>query len=68
MKSILLSGGIQTFISVTESELISTHGGNVIKKEDLSEREQVIAHGLVRKGVFERRIRDGKTYYTSNKI
>lgn len=66
MRLILTAGGINTFINVRESKFLETHDTMPIHKKDLTEREKLIATQLCRKGVLNRHIRGGNTFYTLN--
>lgn len=66
MRTVLVSGGIETFVTVRESKWLDSHSDDRVYKTDLTEREQLIAQQLVRKGVLNRHVREGKTYYTRN--
>ena len=66
MRTVLVSGGIETFTTVRESKWLDDNAGDRVYKEELSEREKLVAQQLVRKGVLNRHVREGKTYYTRN--
>ena len=69
MKSVVIKGGIPTFIAKHESDFIDEnfeHGDKIYKCE-LSEREAEIARVLTGRGVLQR-FKDGDKgiYYTKN--
>lgn len=67
MRTVLVSGGIETFVNIRESKWLDEHAEeSKVYKDDLTEREKVIATQLVRKGVLNLHVREGKTYYTRN--
>lgn len=68
MKAIVTKGGIYTWLNVRENKFIEekfTSDSN-LSKDDLNEREQYIAQGLVVRGILERRIKNTKTSYKLN--
>lgn len=69
MKSVVIKGGIPTFIAKHESDFIDEnfeHGDKIYKRE-LSEREAEIARVLTGRGILQR-FSDGDQgiYYTKN--
>jgi len=66
MRSIVVSGGIPTFISNQEHEFIESMNG-VTYKRDLTERQAEIARGLTGRGVLQRHMdADKGIYYQRN--
>lgn len=66
MRSILTAGGIHTFLTIREGKFLASHEDLKVYKSELTERERTIANQLVRKGVLNRFVREGKMYYTRN--
>lgn len=66
MRSVTVSGGIQTFITLREGKWLDEHEIDRVAKDDLTEREQVIAQQLVHKGVLNKIVEDKKVFYTRN--
>lgn len=69
MKTVIIKGGIPTFIARHESDFIDENfkHGDVIYKSELSEREAEIARVLTSRGVLQR-FSDGDKgiYYSKN--
>lgn len=63
MRSVLTSGGIQTFVSLYEKELLDKYEGKEMPKTELSEREQEIAKILTHRGVLSREENEDGIYY-----
>lgn len=65
MKTIELGSGLRTFVSNEENLLLEKirSAGGTIGKANLSEREQVFAHELLKKGVLTRVKTQGKLFY-----
>lgn len=65
MRSILLSGGIYTFLSGRESDFINNKEFPVMKK-DLSPNERLIVKSLTSRGVLIRTTKDKETFFRLN--
>lgn len=69
MKSVIIRGGIPTFIAKHESDFLDENfeHGDTVYKNELSEREAEIARVLTSRGVLQR-FSDGDRgiYYTKN--
>jgi hypothetical protein len=67
MRSVLTLGGIETFISIYEGDLLARFGADEDKKIfaiELDERQTELAEGMARKGVLEvNENNEGKYYY-----
>jgi len=65
MKIIEVMNGIQMPITNEESDVLGKFESKetVIEKQDLTEREQLLANQLVVKGALVRRNQDGKIQY-----
>lgn len=66
MRTLTTMGGIETFVTLREGKWLTEHDAEKVYRKDLTEREQLIAQGMVRKGLLNRHIRNGETYYTKN--
>jgi uncharacterized membrane protein YjgN (DUF898 family) len=68
MKAIVTKGGIYTWLNVRENRFLEEKftSDSSLSKDDLNEREQYIAQGLVGRGILERRIKNSKTSYKLN--
>lgn len=69
MKAHELGSGINVMISIEENELLkkALDNNDFLKREDIDEREHIIANFLVHKDVFKRRIRDDKIVFLVNR-
>lgn len=65
MKIIEVTGGLHLPITNEESDLLSKfHEGDSVSRNDLNQRQVIIANGLVNKDVLYRKNQDGRiTYY-----
>jgi len=66
MRTILVSGGIRTFITLHEGAWLDAHSEDQVYKNQLSDRDQVIAQSLVSKGVLNKHMKDQQVFYTRN--
>lgn len=66
MRTVLLAGGIETFLTVREGKFLDDHATDTIHKKDLTSREKLIANQMVHKGVLNRHVRSGNTFYSLN--
>ena len=68
MKAMVTKGGIYTWLNVRENKFIEEKftSDSSLAKDDLNEREQYIAQGLVNRGILERKITNIKTSYKLN--
>jgi hypothetical protein len=66
MRTVTVSGGIDTFVTLREGKFLEKHADDRVYKDDLTEREQYIAKQLCKKGVLNLHVREGKTFYTRN--
>ena len=66
MRTITVSGGIETFVTLREGKWLEKHDADRVYKADLTERERYIAKELCKKGVLNLHVREGKTFYTRN--
>ena len=67
MRTVLLKGGIETFVSSQEYQLIEQINSNQIDYENISEKDQYILETLFSKGILVRN--DDKSYrLNTNKI
>lgn len=67
MKTILLNGGINVFVTNEEWDLISEYQDNPILRKKLSEREAVIADKLHKRGVLKITRENKEVIYKLNK-
>jgi hypothetical protein len=69
MKVFELVGGINIMISNEESDFVNkvVESGHIAKSK-LSEKEKELTNVLVRKGVLNRYMEDGKIYFKFNKL
>lgn len=67
MKTILLNGGINVFVTNEEWDLISEYKDNPILRKKLSEREAVIADKLHKRGVLTIKKENKEVIYKLNK-
>lgn len=67
MKTILLNGGINVFVTNEEWDLISEYQDNPILRKKLSERETVIADKLHKRGVLKITRENNEVIYKLNK-
>lgn len=65
MKIIEFTSGLHMPITNEESDVLSRFDNteHIINKQDLSEREQVLANQLVNKGVLVRKNSNGQIHY-----
>lgn len=69
MRSVLTRGGIETFISVYEGDLLARFEADEDKKifaNELDERQTELAEGMLKKGVLEVNEEAGNKYYFLN--
>ena len=66
MKTILVSGGINVFVTNEEWDLIQKHEGSIDRKK-LNEREVVVADKLHKRGVFRIFRENDNIFYKLNK-
>lgn len=69
MRSVLTRGGIETFISVYEGDLLARFEADEDKKifaSELDERQTELAEGMLKKGVLEVNEEAGNKYYFLN--
>ena len=69
MRSVLTLGGIETFISVYEGDLLARFEMDEDKKifaSELDERQTELAEGMLKKGVLDVNEDDGNKYYFLN--
>jgi FixJ family two-component response regulator len=66
MRTFTVAGGIQTFIALHEGRWLDDHAAERVFKDELSERDQVIAQSLVARGVLNKQIAEGRIFYTRN--
>ena len=69
MRSVLTLGGIETFISIYEGDLLARFKMDEDKKifaSDLDERQTELAEGMLKKGVLDVNEDNGNKYYFLN--
>ena len=69
MRSVLTLGGIETFISVYEGDLLARFEMDEDKKifaSELDERQTELAEGMLKKGVLDVNEDNGHKYYFLN--
>lgn len=69
MRSVLTLGGIETFISIYEGDLLARFEMDEDKKifaSDLDERQTELAEGMLKKGVLDVNEDNGNKYYFLN--
>ena len=69
MRSVLTLGGIETFISVYEGDLLARFEMDEDKKifaSELDERQTELAEGMLKKGVLDVNEDGGNKYYFLN--
>lgn len=69
MRSVLTLGGIETFISIYEGDLLARFDMDEDKKifaHELDERQTELAEGMARKGILEVDGHDEQKYYFLN--
>ena len=67
MRFVEFTSGLQTFVTKEEQDLIETMSKGPVKKRDLSEREQQVAHRLTEKSILTRQKNDDSIYYKLSK-
>jgi hypothetical protein len=67
MRFVEFTSGLQTFVTKEEQDLIETMSKGPVKKRDLSEREQQVAHRLTEKSILIRQKHDDSIYYKLSK-
>jgi hypothetical protein len=66
MRFLEIRGGIQIPVSSEEQELldmIESQEGQIIKRQDLNERQKELARKMVSRGILERSQREGSLFY-----
>lgn len=69
MRSVLTLGGIETFISIYEGDLLARFEMDEDKKifaSELDERQTELAEGMLKKGVLDVNEDSGNKYYFLN--
>lgn len=69
MRSVLTVGGIETFISIYEGDLLARFEMDEDKKifaSELDERQTELAEGMLKKGVLDVNENNGNKYYFLN--
>ena len=68
MKAMITKGGIQTWINSRENQFIEQYfkSDELLKAENLNERERYIAQNLVTRGVLDKDVNEGKASYKLN--
>mgnify|MGYP003346643373 FL=1 len=69
MRSVLTLGGIETFISIYEGDLLARFEMDEDKKifaSELDERQTELAEGMLKKGVLDVNEDNGNKYYFLN--
>jgi len=67
MRFVEFTSGLQTFVTKEEQELIETMSKGPVKKRDLNEREQQVAHRLTEKSILTRQKQNDSIYYKLSK-
>ncbi len=67
MRFVEFTSGLQTFVTKEEQDLIETMSKGPVKKRDLSEREQQVAHRLTEKSILIRQKHNDSIYFTISK-
>jgi hypothetical protein len=66
MRFLEIRGGIQIPVSSEEQELldmIESQEGQIIKRQELDERQRELARKMVSRGILERSQREGSLFY-----
>lgn len=66
MRTVTVSGGIETFVTLQEGIWLDKYTEPKVYKDDLNERERYMAKTLCKKGILNLHVREGKTFYTRN--
>ena len=68
MRAMITKGGIQTWINSRENQFIEQYfkSDELLKAENLNERERYIAQNLVTRGVLDKDVNEGKASYKLN--
>jgi len=67
MKTVLLCGGINVFVTNEEWDFISQCNDKLIDRKKLSERQLVVADKLHKRGIFKITRENNNIYYKINK-
>ena len=63
MRFVEFTGGLQTFVTQEEQELIEQISEKPVCKRDLTERQQEVARRLTEKSILTRQKHDDSIYY-----